>query len=67
MSIKEKADEYVKSTLVGSPYIKEQAYLQGARDVLTEIELTISVSKEGWLESNLKKLIKELKYGSQQK
>ena len=63
MTIEEKACEYVKSTLVGSPYIKKQAYLQGARDVLTELELTISVSEKGWLESNLKRLIKELKYG----
>lgn len=61
MSIEEKANEYVKSTLVGSPYVKKNAYLQGARDVLAELELTISVSEDGWLERNLKTLIKELK------
>ena len=61
MSIEDKANEYVKSTLVGSQYVKKNAYIQGAKDVLTELELTISVSENGWLEGNLKKLIDELK------
>lgn len=60
-SIEESAREYAHSTLVGSPYIKKNAYLQGARDVLTELELTISVSKDEWLEDNLNKLIRQLK------
>ena len=63
MSIEERAEEYIKTTLVGSPYVKKNAYLQGARDVLNELELTISVSEDGWLESNLKTLIRELKNG----
>lgn len=63
MSIEERAEEYVKTTLVGSPYVKKNAYLQGARDVLNELELTISVSEDGWLENNLKTLIRELKNG----
>ena len=63
MSIEERAEEYIKATLVGSPYVKKNAYLQGARDVLNELELTISVSEDGWLESNLKTLIRELKNG----
>jgi hypothetical protein len=35
----------------------------GANAVLREIEMTLSVSEEGCLESNLKKLIEELKKG----
>ena len=61
MSIEEKAKEYCRSTLVGSTYLKKMSYIQGAKDVLRELELTISVSEDGWLESNLKKLIKQLK------
>ena len=61
MTIIEKAEAYANSTLFGSPSIKKWAYAEGAKDILCELERTISVSKKGWLESNLKKLIKELK------
>jgi hypothetical protein len=38
MNINEMAKEYIKSTLVGSSYIKECAYKQGAKDVVDLIE-----------------------------
>ena len=60
-SITEMAELYTKSTLVGSQYVRKNAYIQGAKDVLNELILTMSVSEDGWLESNLKTLIKELK------
>lgn len=40
-----------------------RVYCMGANAVLREIEMTLSVSEEGCLESNLKKLIEELKKG----
>jgi len=60
-TIEEKAEDYLKSTMVGSSFIKKCAYMQGAKDILAEFEMTISVSEEGWLKSNLEKLIKQLK------
>ena len=60
-TIEEKAKEYSHATLVGSPYIKENAYIQGAKDILHDIMLTMSISEEGYLEENLTKLIKNLK------
>ena len=43
-NIRERAKEYCKSTLVGSNYIKGNAYVQGAKDVLQELAMTLSVS-----------------------
>lgn len=60
-NIEEMAEEYANSTLVGSPYVKKNAYIQGAKDILNEIILTLSVSEEGWLKSNIKSLIGSLK------
>ena len=60
-TIENKAREYARSTLVGSAYAKENAYVQGAKDILHEVMLTMSVSEEGYLERNLIKLIKNLK------
>ena len=61
MSIQELAEEYCKSTLVGSTYIKSHAYIQGAKDVLKELLMTLSVSEDCHLKNNLQKLISELK------
>ena len=36
-------------------------YEAGAKEVIDELERTISVSEDGWLESNLKKLINEMR------
>jgi hypothetical protein len=44
-----------------SAYWCRKIYCMGANAVLEEIERTMSVSEDGWLESNLKKLVKELK------
>lgn len=60
-TIEEKAKEYSRSTLVGSPYVKENAYIQGAKDMLHALMMTISISEEGYLEDNLAKLIKNLR------
>lgn len=61
MSIQELAEEYCKSSLVGSPYVKKNAYIQGAKDVLKELLMTLSVSEDCHLKNNLQKLISELK------
>lgn len=36
----ERAEEYCKSTLVGSPYVKKMAYLKGYRQAEKDNELT---------------------------
>jgi len=59
-NIREKADEYCKSTLVGSNYVKRNAYIQGAKDVLKELSMTLSVSNEEHLEENIMLLYNEL-------
>jgi flagellin-specific chaperone FliS len=59
-TIKERAEEYAHSTLVGSPYIKKNAYIQGAKDVLKELSLTLSVSDDEHLEGNIMALWNEL-------
>ena len=59
-NIRERAKEYCKSTLVGSNYIKCNAYVQGAKDVLQELAMTLSVSDEEHLEENLMLLYNEL-------
>lgn len=60
-TIEELADDYCKSTLVGSQYVRKNSYIQGAKDVLQEVIATISVSDDEWLRDNLSKLILELK------
>jgi flagellin-specific chaperone FliS len=60
-TIEEKAKEYAHATLVGSPYVKENAYIQGAKDILHTLMLTMSISEDGYLEENLVKMIKYLK------
>lgn len=40
--------------------IKRRAFVEGAKAVLEELKMTISVSEEGYLLSNLKKLINQL-------
>jgi flagellin-specific chaperone FliS len=59
-TIKELAEEYAHSTLVGSPYIKKNAYIQGAKDVLKELSLTLSVSDDEHLEGNIMALWNQL-------
>ena len=59
-TIKERAEEYAHSTLVGSPYIKKNAYIQGAKDVLKELSLTLSVSDDEHLEGNIMALWNQL-------
>ena len=59
-TIKERAEEYAHSTLVGSPYIKKNAYIQGAKDVLQELSMTLSVSDDEHLEDNLMLLWNQL-------
>lgn len=51
IGIEQMAEEYVKSTLVGSPYVKRNAYIQGALDVLKKVSTA----------SDLKALMEELK------
>jgi flagellin-specific chaperone FliS len=46
--------------LVGSNYIKENAYVQGAKDVLRELSMTLSVSDKEHLEENLMLLYNQL-------
>lgn len=41
--------------------IRRRAFIIGAKAVLDELEMTLSVSEEGYLRSNLEKLIRELK------
>ena len=41
--------------------IRRRAFIKGAKVVLDELEMTLSVSEEGYLRSNIEKLIKELK------
>ena len=60
-TIEEKSKEYSHSNLIGSFYVKENAYIQGAKDVLHELMLTMSVSEDGHLEDNLRILINSLK------
>lgn len=60
-TIEEKAKAYSHSTIYGSSYIKENAYIKGAKDVLHELMLTMSISEEGNLEENVIKMIKFLK------
>ena len=59
-NIRERAKEYCKSTLVGSNYIKGNAYVQGAKDVLQELSMVLSISDEEYLEENLMLLYNEL-------
>lgn len=59
-NIRERAKEYCKSTLVGSNYIKGNAYVQGAKDVLQELSMVLSISDEEHLEENLMLLYNEL-------
>ena len=60
-TIEELADDYCKSTLVGSQYVRKNSYIQGAKDVLQEVMATISVSEDEWLRSNLRTLTLGLK------
>lgn len=66
-TIKEMAEEYCKSTLVGSNYIKRNSYETGANAVLKKIESLIEDRNgEGEvyhynLYMGLQKLVKELK------
>lgn len=59
-NIRERAKEYCKSTLVGSNYIKANAYLQGAKDVLQELSMALAVSDKEHLEESLMLLHNEL-------
>ena len=59
-NITERAEDYCKSTLVGSNYIKGNAYIQGAKDVLKELSMTLSVSDDEHLEENLMLLYNQL-------
>lgn len=59
-NITERAEDYCKSTLVGSNYIKRNAYIQGAKDVLKELSMTLSVSDDEHLEENLMLLYNQL-------
>lgn len=59
-NIRERAKEYCKSTLVGSNYTRENAYVQGAKDVLRDLSMTLSVSDEEHLEENLMLLYNQL-------
>ena len=58
--IHERAKEYCKSTLVGSNYIKGNAYVQGAKDVLQELSMVLATSDKDHLEENLMLLYNEL-------
>ena len=60
-TIEELADDYCKSTLVGSQYVRKNSYIQGAKDVLQAVMATISVSEDEWLRSNLRTLTLGLK------
>lgn len=58
--IHERAKEYCKSTLVGSNYIKGNAYVQGAKDVLQELSMVLATSDKDHLEENLMLLYSQL-------
>jgi flagellin-specific chaperone FliS len=58
--IHERAKEYCKSTLVGSNYIKGNAYVQGAKDVLQELSMVLATSDKSHLEENLMLLYNDL-------
>lgn len=60
-TIEELADDYCKSTLVGSQYVRKNSYIQGAKDVLQAVMATVSVSEDEWLRSNLRTLTLGLK------
>lgn len=60
-TIEELADDYCKSTLVGSQYVRRNSYIQGAKDVLQAVMTTIAVSEDEWLKSNLRTLTLGLK------
>ena len=60
-TIEELADDYCKSTLVGSQYVRKNSYIQGAKDVLQAVMDTVSVSEDEWLRSNLRTLTLGLK------
>lgn len=60
-TIEELADDYCKSTLVGSQYVRKNSYIQGAKDVLQEVMATVAVSDDEWLKSNLRTLTLGLK------
>lgn len=60
-TIEELADDYCKSTLVGSQYVRKNSYIQGAKDVLQAVMATVSVSDDEWLRSNLRILTQGLK------
>ncbi len=60
-TIEELSDEYVKSTLAGSEYVKKNAFKAGANAVLEEIEKVFDPSDEGLLYNAIKYRIKELK------
>ena len=64
MTIEEQATQYAKEICKDAqkdiPYVKD-AYIDGANAVIQELKMTISVSEEGYLESNLRTLIKDLR------
>ena len=60
-TIEELADDYCKSTLVGSQYVRKNSYIQGAKDVLQAVMTTVAVSDDEWLRSNLRTLTLGLK------
>lgn len=60
-SIIEMAEQYAKSTLVGSQYVRKNSYIQGAKDVLQAVMATVAVSDDEWLRSNLRTLTLGLK------
>ena len=56
------ATNYCKSTLVGSNYVKKNAYIQGGMDVLGEVLMTLSVSTTpDWAVRNIKLMVERLK------
>lgn len=60
-SIEESAELYSKQTIFGSRYANKMAYIQGAKDVLTELITTVNVSVDEYLKDNVKSLIEVLK------
>ena len=46
--------------------VRRRAFIAGAKSVLDELEMTLSVIEDAYLRSNLEKLIKELKKEEQQ-
>ena len=60
-TIEKKAKEYIKYNGGSSPLMQYFAYVQGAKDILHDLMMTMSVSEDGHLENNLKILIKSLK------